>query len=179
MLVNLTRSLADRDDHSTNLIRKIAHHLDTPLFCHWKPPLITIIPLYKRMLHHHHKSSHTQTLPKSRTKGSKDSNRSWQKCSAQFEQHILNNIFFLPVRYLFEFIFKKMSRKLKQVESLCLNKPRKRTSTSPKDFQVNCVDTSSGLLRQNGETWEKDKCTECNCQVCLHLRNIFYPNSKY
>lgn len=65
---------------------------------------------------------------------------------------------------------KKMSRKLKHVESLCLNKPRKRTtSSSEKDFQVNCVDTSSGVMRQNGETWEKDKCTECNCQV-----GVFY-----
>ena len=66
-----------------------------------------------------------------------------------------------------------MARKLKHVESLCLDKPNKRIVQNPKAVtkhsQTNCLD-SDGFSRKNGELWDKDMCTECNCQV----RNLQY-----
>lgn len=56
---------------------------------------------------------------------------------------------------------KKMARKLKYVESICLEKPIKKKHET-KHSQTNCLD-SDGVSWKNGESWDKDTCTECNC----------------
>jgi hypothetical protein len=59
----------------------------------------------------------------------------------------------------------KMARKLKHVENLCLDKPAaSRRKHGSKNSQTICQD-SDGISWQTGESWEKDKCTECSCQV--------------
>ena len=58
-----------------------------------------------------------------------------------------------------------MARKLKHVENLCLDKPAtNRRKHGSKNSQINCLD-SDGISWKTGESWEKDKCTECSCQV--------------
>ena len=69
---------------------------------------------------------------------------------------------------------KKMVRKMRRLESLCQSKlepedfvetvTKKRKS---KNSKMNCVD-SEGVTRSNGEIWDLDKCTECNCKVIIH-----------
>lgn len=60
-----------------------------------------------------------------------------------------------------------MARKLKYVESICLEKPIKKKHET-KHSQTNCLD-SDGVSWKNGESWDKDTCTECNCLVWLFL----------
>ena len=57
-----------------------------------------------------------------------------------------------------------MARKLKYVESLCLEGKSRKRKQRIKHSQIDCVD-GDGVSRDNGESWEKDDCTECNCQV--------------
>lgn len=63
-----------------------------------------------------------------------------------------------------------MARKLKYVESLCLdvNPDTKKSTKNHQSKHGNCVD-SDGIARLNGDVWSMDNCTECNCQVRFKL----------
>ena len=65
-----------------------------------------------------------------------------------------------------------MARKLKHVENLCLDKPAKKR-IGVKFSQTSCLD-SDGVSWKNGESWEKDTCTECSCQVFNVESKVIY-----
>ena len=68
---------------------------------------------------------------------------------------------YIKTRLTYRF-FQKMARKLKKLETLYIEKaPKKREGI--KHSPTSCND--AGVLRSHGETWDKDRCTECNCQV--------------
>ncbi len=65
-----------------------------------------------------------------------------------------------------------MARKLKYVESLCVDvSPDTKKSNKHQSRHGNCVD-SDGIARLNGDVWSQDNCTECNCQVIFKLLKI-------
>jgi len=73
-------------------------------------------------------------------------------------------------------VLKRMARKLKYVEGLCQSKKGAKQGHQQhhRHLPINCVD-SDGVHRLSGLTWEKDNCTECNCQV-LSFPPLFHQH---